>query len=215
MPNGDILKTAISDIQAGKLEIGQPLSQRKLGEIYGCGRTVAKRVLDQLLSAGYVEHTPGYNDGNYIVTGSTMETLAQAVELRVMLETYAISKLARVITTPMIKRLKALNTEMIEAALSDDLDKAVEVNRVFHMFMVEAVDHGPLKLQLDLIYSNEAFRTFTRDTDGEGVFKAGCEHALIIDCLETSNQFRAVQAIRCHILDNMPEMDKLYANMVA
>lgn len=215
MQQQDVLKSAISDINTGALETGQPLSQRKIANRYGCGRTVAKRVLDDLLTAGYVEHCPGWSDGDYIVASASQDVLAQAVELRAVMETYAISKLSRIITKPMIRRLKEVNWEMLTTGMAGDYETSLEHSRQFHICIVEAVDVGPLAKPIDAIYRFEAFRNYGRKIGPEDVFKTACEHALMIDALEMGDHDRAVTISRYHILGDMEHMINQNTNMVA
>lgn len=194
-----IVSTIISDINRGIFSPGEQLSQRRLRKIYGCGRWVAMKVLEELEASGWLDLT---EDGTRLVAETTAGTLMQAVELRAVLEIYAVEKLVPMITEPFVKRLHDLNYQMWHACLDDDYEAVEGLNRTFHRCMVESVDEGPLSRQLAQLYQIKGFYDVANFSSEEQIFKSYSEHALIIDALETGDMERLRYHIRLHVVDN-------------
>lgn len=194
-----IVSSIISDVNRGVFSPGEQLSQRRLRKIYGCGRWVAMKVLEELEASGWLDLT---EDGTRVVAETTAGTLMQAVELRAILEIYAVEKLVPMITDPFIKRLHDLNFQMWNACLESDYLAVEKLNRTFHQCMVESVDEGPLSRQLAQLYQLKGFYDVVNFSSEEQIFKSYSEHALIIDALDTGDMERLRYYIRLHVVDN-------------
>ena len=190
----------IKDIQQGILSEGQPLSQRKLGNRYGCGRTLAKAILENLAHSGWIDRMPGGLDGEYVVAGMSNATVEQALELRAMLEIYALEKLLYRIPSVIMNRLRAINSQMFYAGRDGDLKNARSLNDQFHQTLVDAVDTGPLSRHFGYLKAstlNGGHEFFETEED---VFRSACDHASILDALEMRNRDRLRSVSRSHIV---------------
>lgn len=194
-----IINTVISDINKGIFKPGEQLSQRRLRSIYGCGRWVAMKVLEELEDSGWLDPTI---DGTRTVAETTAGTLMQAVELRALLEIYAVEKLVPMITPPFLKRLHNINNQMWHACLDGGYDDVAKCNRAFHLCMVESVDEGPLSRQLGQLYQLRGFHDVGNFNEEEQVFKSYGEHAMIIDALDTGDLNRLRYMVRLHAVNN-------------
>lgn len=194
-----IIDTVISDINKGIFKPGEQLSQRRLRSLYGCGRWVAMKVLEELEDSGWLDPL---GDGTRIVAETTAGTLMQAVELRALLEVYAVEKLVPMITPPFLKRLHDLNQQMWLACLDKNYSDVARSNREFHLCMVESVDEGPLSRQLAQLYQLRGFHDIGNFNDEEQVFKSYGEHVMIIDALETGDLNRLRYMVRLHVINN-------------
>lgn len=195
----DIPTLAISDIESGRLTPGTFLSQPKICALYGCGRTVARRVLRVLLDEGYVNVSLDPAAGNYVVAKSSDEMVMQGMELRAVLEIYTARKLLDMATPPLIDRLKKINLELLDHIQGNDLINAVVMNRHFHLYMIEAVDRGPLSRMLGVLFREASFGRHESYTSLEEAFAGCCDHAKIIDALEQRNRRRLLGLVEKHI----------------
>ena len=194
-----LVEAIIADINKGMFKPGEQLSQRRLHALYGCGRWVAMKVLEELEASGWLDLA---EDGTRTIAETSAGTLMQAVELRALLEVYAVKKLVPMITAPFLKRLHTLNHQMWQACLDGEYDDVARLNREFHQCMVGSVDEGPLSRQLGQLYQLKGFYDVANFQDEEQVFKSYGEHAAIIDALETGDLTRLCYLVRLHVIDN-------------
>lgn len=196
----DIPARVITDIENGKLPPGTPLSQRKFGQLYGCGRGVARRILKDLLAEGYIDIAGCDFDGGYVVAAYTERTYIQSIELRAVLETYAAQSILKDVSPALVHTLKKINREVRRYAEHDDLVNAVLMNRHFHLFMIEAVDQGPLSRMLGVLFRDAAVGRHESYANGEEAYVSACEHAAIIDAIEMGDQERLASLVENHVL---------------
>lgn len=189
----------IKDIRRGLIEPGVFLSQRGLCDAYGCGRWIAAKTLEALAASIWLEPA---SHGRYVVAEPTIGSLQQAIELRALIEVYAVEKLVPMLTDQFIQRLWSINRQMWKAGSSVDFAAAIRHNRVFHTCVVESVDEGPLSRQLQQLYQIQGFEDSANFETVEQVFKSACEHAVIIDALDIGNLLRLRNAVRNHVIDN-------------
>lgn len=195
----DIPSLAVSDIENGRLTPGTFLSQPKVCALYGCGRTVARRVLRELLEEGYVNVSLDPLAGSYVVAKSSDEMVMQGIELRAVLETYTAKKLLEIAAPPLIVRLKRINLELLGYILGNDLINAVIMNRHFHLYMIEAVDRGPLTRMLGVLFREASFGRHESYKSLDEAFAGCCDHAKIIDALELGNRKRLMWLVEKHV----------------
>ena len=196
----DIPTRVITDIENGILPPGTPLSQRKFGQIYGCGRGVARRILKDLLAEGYIDIAGCDLDGGYAVAAYTEHTLVQSIELRAVLETYAVQAILKDVSPALVHTLKKINKEIRQYAEQGDLVNAVLMNRHFHLFMIEAVDQGPLSRMLGVLFRDAAVDRHESYEDTEEAYISACEHAAIIDAIEMGDHDRLGMLMENHVL---------------
>jgi len=192
----------ISDIKRGDYELGDTLSQRKIGERYGCGRWIAMRVLEELEASSWLNSMP---DGTYVIAETSRDTLRQAIELRALLETYGASEVMLIADGPLIRRLRLINNEMWRAGQGKDFKAAVNLNRDFHTCLTEAADHGPLSRQLAAVYQIQGFSDETNFQSERAVLQSMQEHARMIFFLKNKDAKRLSNAIHRHILQHLKQ----------
>ncbi|MFC3052370.1 GntR family transcriptional regulator [Kordiimonas pumila] len=189
----------VADIESGILAPGESLSQRKFGKLYGVGRGVARRVLKFLLDSGYIEFSESDLTGDYVVTPYTDAVRQQAIELKILLETYVTKKILKRVSKPLIMRLKAMNRDMLAAIDAGDLREAILINRRFHEYLMETVNRGPLGRMFDVLYRDASSYVHESYDALDEAFLAVCEHAVIIDALETGHKAQLIEIVKIHV----------------
>lgn len=194
-----IVSAIISDIKNSKYRVGDTISQRKIEADYGGGRWVAMRALEELEASNWLEHS---ERGRYVVAEITRATFEQAIEMRVLLETYAAGKLIKIVTDPFVWRLWEINRDMLSCAQEGDFQAAVSANRLFHETFVGSVDSGPLSRQLHQLYQIQGFDDASNFTSIEQVRRSAYEHGRIIAALRSGNLEALKREITAHVTEN-------------
>ncbi|RMB09040.1 GntR family transcriptional regulator [Eilatimonas milleporae] len=190
----------ISDIQSGVLAEDETLSLRKICKLYDVGRSMAKTILETLACEGWIDRVPDGMRGGYVVASTSQATLDQAMELRVILEVYALEKLTPVLTKRLLSRLKQINLSMCGAGRHERFDEAADLDAAFHACIIHAVDTGPLARQICCLGTQQLLKNRTRFSSQEEVFRYVCEHAYLIDAMEMGRTERFLSMCRTHFL---------------
>lgn len=152
-----------------------------------------------LQEEGYVNFSLDKWAGEYVVAQSSDEMIMQGIELRAVLETYTAFKLLDMATPLMIDRLKRINQSILDCVLRDDLINAVAINQHLHLYMINAVDQGPLSRVFGMMFreaslaQNKSYKTLKE------AFLGVCLNASIIDAIEMKNGERLRHLVKRYV----------------
>lgn len=200
-----ILRQRIMD---GSLEADTKISEVLVSEMLAVSRTPARAALQALESEGLIRKRDGRG---YTVLSFSSRDLAQAYEVRGVLEGLAAGTLAREgIDDELAQELKQI-IEEIDQVLASDLDAARRVtgyqslNRDFHQAIMSAAEnrfighayqrlaHLPLLSLGSVVFNaDKAREEITRLTF------ANMQHRLILDAIQRRDAMRAESLMREH-----------------
>lgn len=197
-----------SMILRGELVPGQRVSEAGLAELMGISRTPVRQALPVLAQEGLLI---AHDTRGYVVRGFTQEEIHDAVELRGMLEGFAVrkviergatKKLLRVLHDALDEGDKLLRNKRV---LDSDEERYSEMNRQFHSAIVEASGSSVLATTLDrnnrIPFASPgavAFRSADLDEVYNLLIYAHRQHHDIVSAIEAGQAARAEALMREH-----------------
>ncbi len=189
-------------ITEGKLPAGEWLRQERLAAELGTSYTPIREALKQLEVEGLVEHVP-YR-GMRVVKFSADDVM-DVYTMRSVLEGLAAASAARRLTAEQLAELRSLHEQMVAHARSDNLDLMRELNRQFHLLIIEASGRTYLIRTLRTIWKWfptmlwSQFAQTSTEANAEREVADNAEHAAILAALEARDSAAADQLMRNHI----------------
>lgn len=143
----DLIKTQIAaelreEILRGALQPGEIISETQWGQRLGAAQASVREAINLLVAEGLVRKEPGRSAR---VTSLTGEDVAQAYQVREVLEGLAASLLAR--RKADVSSLQEAIEAMQQAALQGDLRGALEADLTFHLRLCELPQNSFLAQQ--------------------------------------------------------------------
>jgi DNA-binding GntR family transcriptional regulator len=135
-------------IISGKLKPGERLVEQKLAANLGIGQPTLREALKELEYQGFVRKIP--HKGSY-VTRLTREDFQKILEVRLTLESLAVSRAAERITEKTATQFKQIVDDMKAAAEAMDRSAFHRCDIAFHRKMWEVSDNEYLALALESI----------------------------------------------------------------
>lgn len=193
-----ILRAQILD---GHLAPGTSLNLRDLAEQLSVSVTPVRDAVLRLIAEGLIE-----DHGNHVfrVTQLSEEEVAQTLDLRILLEVYALEQGAPKLTEADFERLAellAIAEELLEKPDEETGRRYMELGREFHSILVEAADNRPL---LDLLarLHPQAFLVIERSFHGFPVDRNRedhLEHKRVLEALRRRAYTEATQLLKEHL----------------
>lgn len=193
-----ILRAQILD---GQLAPGTPLNLRDLAEQLSVSVTPVRDAVLRLVADGLVD---GHENRGLRVAQLLESEIEQTLDLRILLETYALEQGAPKLMESDFKQLETL----LEAAekLLQDVDKTsgqryMELGREFHRYLIEAADNRPL-LDLYERLHPQAYLMIERSHHGfppDRNREDHLEHKKVLEALCRRDYSEAVQRLKEHL----------------
>lgn len=184
----------LSEIATGALQPGDRLTETEIAERLQISRTPVREAIRQLEADGLVTHVPR--------AGATVRTLdysevMELYDIRAVLEGAAASFAARAASDIEIAELETINAEL--AAATDDGARAFELNRQFHMTLLDAARNRFLAKSMNTLQKTLMIlgpSTLQETTRAEAAVD---EHNAVLDALRARDGDEAETAMRAHI----------------
>ncbi len=129
------------DIIQGKLVSDTRLFEEKIAEQMNISRTPVREALRLLAAEGFVKLIPNIG---IVVNQVSPQDLLDVLNIRLQLETYAVSLAAQKIDQKAIKNLKIIIEQMEEAVLSKDALAYSNLNSKFHKSIMNISENKKL-----------------------------------------------------------------------
>lgn len=203
------------------LPAGVAISEVALAAEVGISRTPIHEAIRQLLGEGLLEED---SNGVIVVVRLSRQDFVELYELRSVLESHAVSKIAhRTLTGKDLERVQALAGEI--KTLRNDLVKsgkknlnAVQMRRFemadirFHTFLMSVADNSvALRFYNKVRYLIRAFAARHAGHNAEALARVHNEHLSMIQALADGDAEKAMRALSQHIQTSQHERMEEYA----
>jgi len=182
-------------IMEHRLPAATRLTEEGLGEIYGLARHTVRRVLARLAADGLVDLAR--NRGAHIASPGEQEAL-EMFELRQMLETLVVHKLADKPEQPDFAALRALVGRERDAYMRGDRPQWIRLSAEFHIELAKLAGNSIVVESLRRLVS----RTTLLISATNPAARQPCsfdEHAAVLDALEKQDKTSAQEEMMQHL----------------
>jgi DNA-binding GntR family transcriptional regulator len=196
----DLVEEQIRDaILSGELKPGERLVEQKLSVQFGIGQPTLREALYALEHQGFVRKNG--NRGTY-VTQYSDEDIRKNLEVRTILEAFAVQNAARNLSDQDAEELRGIIADMQDCATRYDRPAFHKADVAFHRKIWEIADNSFLLATLERItFSVFAFSLIQRNPS-DAVFTHVVEqHQSILDGLLTRDPRKARRAYQVCTLD--------------
>lgn len=176
-------ETIRSMILSGELSSGDALREEALAQVCGVSRTPVREALRQLEADLLVRRTESQR--SYVADWS-LDDVADAFELRAMLEGHAAKRAAERMTGDIIAELTACNAAILAAISKSEPDVAtfLDRNREFHAVVLETAGSPRLKGLLTALIEQPVVWRTAQHYDPEAFKCSHGEHADLLSAFE-------------------------------
>lgn len=192
-------------IVRGDYEDGAELNQVDLARDFGVSRVPVREALRQLKAEGLIS-SESYMRA--VVVGHTVERVVEILELRMMLETYLLTRAARRITPADLDELRTMCHQMVKAYTHDEW---LALNTAFHDRLYLKAD-APIARDL----ANQMalrIQRYVRMIRSSGLKRLGDpddEHLAILDALERGDATAAGIELQNHLQHTAVQVKRVF-----
>lgn len=175
---------------------GDKISEARLAEELGCGRSPVRTAFSRLQSEGWTEISP--SSGTF-VRGLSPAEITEILEARILLESYLAGRAAKMMSEAELVRLRTAFSAFGERVEADRMDEYLELDLQFHLAVYKAASNKVLSdVLLNLI---DKVRWIRRASAGypSRIREAFSEIHVVLDALEARDAEAASAAMRVHI----------------
>lgn len=183
----------LEEISRGELPPGARLRETELAERLGISRTPVREAIRQLEADGLVDHIPRQGATIRVLDYSEVMEL---YEMRAVLEGTAARLAARAASDLELDELGVLNAEL---AAAPDARSAYELNRQFHMTLLDAAKNRYLVKSVNALQKTLLIIGPSTLAESDRASQAVREHAELLEALKARDGTRAETCMRDHI----------------
>lgn len=185
-------------ILCAELVPGEQIREEQLAEVCGVSRTPVRDALRRLEAESLISRNESQRS---FVAEWSLEDIAEAFQLRALLEGRAAKRAATRITAEQLRALKACNRR-IEAAISretPDIVPFLENNRIFHATIMEAAASVRLTNILSSIVEQPVVLRTAQQYDRDNLQRSDNEHQELVAAFERRDGDWAESIMAAHI----------------
>lgn len=185
-------------ILRGELVPGEQIREEQLAEVCGVSRTPVRDALRRLEAESLISRNDSQRS---FVAEWSLEDIAEAFQLRALLEGRAARRAATRITAEQLRTLKVCNRR-IEAAITDDtpdIGVFLENNRMFHDTIMGAAASVRLTNILASIVEQPVVLRTAQQYDRENLMRSHNEHQELVAAFERRDDDWAEAIMAAHI----------------
>lgn len=185
-------------ILSGELPSGGHLVEEVLAERCGVSRTPVRDALRRLEGELLVQRSPTQR---MFVADWSLDDVADAFELRAMLEGLAASRAAQAIDDETVARLKQCNRDLKTAvrAAQPDVAAFLECNREFHAIILEAAGSPRLAALLGSLIEQPVVWRTAHHYDRDELVRSHSEHEELVAAFERRDGPWAQAVMASHV----------------
>lgn len=179
----------------GVIKPGERIREDLLAEEISVSRTPVREAINQLIAEGFVYQIPRKG---LFATKFTKEELIDIVEIRVMLESYAVKKCCQNITDKEIRELETIFNNLKDALLKDDFVNAGVYDGMFHRKIGEFSRNNKLSSYVNDIEDLVVFARRTEAYNSQPKYKGEDsikQHENILMAIKNRDEEAAAKAI--------------------
>ncbi|WP_422484967.1 GntR family transcriptional regulator [Gudongella sp. DL1XJH-153] len=190
----------------GEIKPGERIREDLLAESISMSRTPVREAINQLSAEGFVIQVPRKG---VFAKEFTLEELADIVDVRIILETYAIRRCCDSATEADIKELEGILSKIIEAVDKDDPGRFGMYDGIFHK-QIGSISEN--KQAISFINHVEDLSVYSRKmeifSDYRYIVATSIDqHQEIIDALKSKNKERAANAVEINIREALKRLN--------
>jgi len=182
-------------ILSGELKAGEILKESELAQRYSAGKTPTREALIVLSYEKFLEPLPRVG---YIVTTPSIQEVLETFHLRMLLEVEATGLAVERISEEEIRQLECNNQAEIglEKLYSGNelKSKAYELNRDFHLIIVQAAGNGRLAATVRQLIDD-----MERMLSEDPYLADPTQHQQLLECLKRRDRAGAQEEMRRHL----------------
>ena len=185
-------------ILSGELPAGSPLGEEALAARCGVSRTPVRDALRRLESEMLVRRNEAQRS---FVADWSIDDVADAFELRAILEARAAGRAAQRMTDTKLEQLRACNARLSEAVLRDppDVSGFLEANRTFHSIVLDAAGSPRLTAMLATIVEQPVVWRTAHHYGRDALRRSHREHEELIAAFARRDATWAEAVMAAHI----------------
>jgi len=191
----NLLRTQVLD---GTLPPGSRLVEDELAERLGASRTPVREAMHRLMVEGLVVASKGRG---LEVADVGPQELKEAIEIRLLLEKYAIGFAARLAAPEEIEQLREtcrLEKEYLREHPEKHLSELFQLNRNFHQQLVRCAHNQTLNYIVSQLLNNSVYRFYALG-DLQNLHKFAASHLHLVDAIERHDVQAAEAEITYHL----------------
>lgn len=174
------------------LKSGEKIKQEKMAVQLGISRIPLRHALTMLENDGLVI---SYPQKGYYVKEVTEDELSDILDIRAVIESMSILKLAEILSKEIKERLLEFLNDFEKAFKEKDVQKYYDLDRKFHHYIVEATGNGILKKVSDMSSIQVLRYSKGFELDMETSFN---HHKKIVDYLFDNKALEASKLLNFH-----------------
>ena len=181
-----------------KLPMGSALVESELCLELNIGRTPVREALQQLESEGLVSVLP--RKGSFVSNISFVD-FEKLLDVRIMLETHVVKRLAGSITIEQIAHLQSLFININAHIDNRDVDQLLSIDRQFHQGLVTLLDNSYLDSIAENLYDLVARTWYLsfHNRNQDGLANTVKDHIELLELLEKGEAEAADKKVRDHV----------------
>jgi len=191
-------KTIRTMILKGELSPGTQIREEQLAETCGVSRTPVRDALRRLESQAFIRRSESQRS---FVADWSIDDVADAFELRAMLEGRAARRAASRVTDEAMQRLRGCNRRIFEAVSASPADVAgfLEGNREFHAILLELAGSRRLSSLLNALVEQPVVWQTAHHYGREALLRSHSEHEEILAAFARRDGAWAQAVMEAHI----------------
>jgi DNA-binding GntR family transcriptional regulator len=184
-------------ILLGQIEPGQVESVSNVASALGVSITPVREAIMDLANLGMVEVI---RNRGFRVPVLSDHDLDEIFRLRTMVEVPAMAEVARIVGKSPLPRFRQIAEQITTAARDADLTAFLELDRQFHLGMLELLGNRRLLALVSQLRDQARMQGLQKMADRGELTHSGQEHIAIVDAVESGNAELTAELVSKHLI---------------
>ena len=186
--------------------VGERMSEVRLAEELGVGRSPIRTALLRLKAEGWIAISP--QSGTYI-RSMTRKEIRDVTDLRLILEMRVARDAARLMTDEVLKKLQTEFRDKKRRIVNGDVDSFLEIDDRLHSAIYDAADNKLISQILVGLRDKVEWLRRTGAVSSQRVQDSFAEIELLFQALKKRDEESAAQAMSSHLKNSFAFIEKL------